>query len=155
MSFCSIWHDSISVGFFQMLLLGLFFLIADTVLFLAMWYMFRGAIIEYGYPKRSRKAMEKKLKSYSKLEELLLIRLVREAKRRGVFLWINLIFHFVNIVAFLSSVVGFAGAMVTLADGWAFALLLFPEITVLFFTTVLGFVPQMIWMPSERKRYQR
>lgn len=49
--------------------------------------------------------------------------------------------------------IGFLGAMITLADGWALTLLLKSELTVMFITVLIEFVPHLIFLPSERKRY--
>lgn len=65
----------------------------------------------------------------------------------------NLMCHYICLLAFVVSLVGFVGCMVTLADGWAFTLLIIPELAAMGFTAVVMFIPDLIWSPSERRRY--
>ena len=148
------WYKDASISWWQMLLLGLFFLILNAAIFIAMWYVRKGVAIEYGYPKQKKKAIQKIQQNYSFWDDLLLIRITLDAKKRGFLLYLNLICHFMNLLGLLGCVVGFVGAMITLADGWALTLLLKSEITVLFFTVLIEFIPHLIWLPSEQKRYR-
>ncbi len=154
MSIQEIWNDRLPIKWWPMFWMGLFFLVANTVIFLAMWYVRRGVAIEYGYPKRNRKTMRKKLAKYSLLENILLLRLTKEAERKGMMLYINLVCHFLSMAALGTSIVGFFGCMITLADGWALTLLIVSEIAILFVTGIFEFIPHLIWLPSERKRYK-
>lgn len=149
----TLWHDNISIEWWKMLLIGLFFISMNIIIFLAMWYVRHGIVCEYGYPKRNKKAIKKKLSSHSILDNLLLIRLSREAERKGPLLYINLICHYICMAALGVSLLGFAGCIITLADGWALSLLAISELAALFFTVLIEFIPHLIWLPSERKRY--
>lgn len=149
-----LWHDSIAIEWWKMLLIGLFFLALNLCIFLAMWYVRRGSIIEYGYPKRNKKSIKKKLASYSFWDNLFLLRLCREAERKGPMLWICLMCHYICMIAAGASFIGFVGCMLTLADGWAIMLLVVPELAALFITVSIQFIPDLIWLPSERKRYK-
>lgn len=150
----TLWNDNISIEWWKMLLIGLFFVAMNISIFLAMWYVRRGVVCEYGYPKRNKKSMKKKLASYSTLGNLLLIRITHEAEKKGPLLYINLICHYICLTALLTSFFGFGGCMITLADGWAMSLLVISEIAALLFTVLVEFVPHLIWLPSERKRYR-
>lgn len=149
-----LWNDSISIEWWKMLLIGLFFTIMNICIFASMWYVRRSVICEYGYPKRNKKAIKKKLASHSVFDNLFLIRLTREAERKGALLYISLICHYVCMVALGVSLIGFGGCLVTLADGWAMSLLIMSELVALFLTVLIEFVPHLIWLPSERKRYK-
>lgn len=146
--------DNITISWWQMLLIGLFFLILNLVIFIATWYVHKECIVEYGYPKRNAKAMKKITSQYSLLDNLLLIRITKMAERQGFFLYLNLACHFASILGYLLCIVGFCGSMVTLADGWALTMLVGSQLAVLFFTVLIEFVPHLIWLPSERKRYK-
>lgn len=136
-----------------MLLIGLFFVTMNTGIFLAMWYVRHGIACEYGYPKRNKKSMKKKLAQYSMLDKLLLIRLTHEAERKGPLLYINLICHYISLIALVACFLGLGGCMITLADGWALSLLVISELAALLVTVLVEFIPHLIWLPSERKRY--
>lgn len=155
MTLNQLWCDNTTFSWWQMLLICIVFFIINSTIFFMMWYMRRGFAIEFGYPKRSRKAMNKKLKSYSKLEEILMVRITCEAERRGAFLAINLVCHFTNILGYSASIIGIVASMITLGDGWALTLLVFSEAITLGVTIFIEFIPHLIWLPSERKRYRK
>ena len=71
----NIWSDKLIASWWQILLISLFFLITNSIIFVAMWHMRMGVIIEYGFPKRNKKTVKKHLINYSRLDHLLLIRL--------------------------------------------------------------------------------
>lgn len=154
MDISALWNDNIYIEWWKMLLIGLFFVTMNTSIFLAMWYVRRGIACEYGYPKRNKKSMKKKLAQYSVLEHLLLIRLTHEAERKGPLLCINLICHYISLTALVVCFCGFGGCMITLADGWALSLLTISELAALVFSVLIEFIPHLIWLPSERKRYK-
>lgn len=151
----TLWNDNISIEWWKMLLIGLFFIVMNISIFLAMWHVRREIVCEYGYPKRNKRAMRKKLASYSTLDNLLLIRMTHEAEKKGPLLYINLLCHYICLIALVASFLGFGGCMITLADGWALSLLVISEIAALLFTVLAEFLPHLIWLPSERKRYRR
>lgn len=154
MNIITLWCDNITIAWWKMFLIGIFFIVMNLIIFLAMWYMRRDALCECGYPKRNKKSMKKKLKSYTVLDNLLLVRLVSEAERRCPLLYISLVCHCISVLAMGVSLVGFVGCMLTLADGWALTLLVVPELACLGFTVLIEFIPDLIWLPSERKRYR-
>lgn len=148
-----LWHDNIDIEWWKMLLIGLFCLVVNAIIFLAMWYCRLGTVKEYGYPKRSRKALKKRFAVYSVWDKLWLIRPTRDAEKTGLGLYLNLMCHYISLLALVACLAGFAGCMVTLADGWAFTLLILPEMTAMAFSVVVMFIPDLIWSPSERRRY--
>lgn len=153
MDFLTLWHDNIDIEWWKMLLIGFFFLVVNAIIFVAMWCWRLSTVKEYGYPKRSRKAVKKRFSTYTTWEKLLLIRPTREAEKKGLMLCINLICHYICLLAFAVSLIGFVGCMVTLANGWAITLLIIPELAAMGATTAVMFIPDLIWSPSERRRY--
>ncbi len=150
----TLWNDNITIEWWKMLFIGLFFMAVNLTIFLAMWYVRRNIVCEYGYPKRNRKSMKKRMAAQSVLDNLLLIRLSRESERKGPLLYINLMCHYICMVALGVSFFGFVGCMITLADGWSLSLLVTSELAALLVTVLIEFVPHLIWLPSERKRYK-
>lgn len=148
-----LWRDNIDIEWWRMLLIGLFFLVANAAIFVAMWCCRLSTVKEYGYPKRKRKTLKKRFAVYSVWDKLWLIRPTCDAERKGLMLGINLICHYLCLFAFVVSLVGFVGCMVTLADGWAVTLLIIPELAAMGATTAVMFIPDLIWLPSERRRY--
>ena len=150
-----LWNEDIDWAFWQAFLVGLFFLVCNFGLFCAMWFCRKGALQEYGYPKRKRKYLSKRFKEYSFAEKLFLVRLVKEADQIGLYSYMLLLFNFLNIAAFGVSIIGFAAVCITSVAGWAGVLLIIPVITVLGVTVMLEFIPDLICLPSERRRYKR
>jgi len=151
--FFELCNDSLAIEWWKMLIMGMFFLLADIIIFIAMWYVRRSIAIEVGYPKRNKTYIKRKLQDYSVLEQLLLIKITAEADKKSLMLIINLCCHFLNLIAVISCIIGFVGSMITLAEGWAILLLIGSEVGMLFFTLLIEFIPHLIWVPSERKRY--
>lgn len=148
-----LWHGNIDIEWWKMLLIGLFFLVINAVIFLAMRYVRLETIREYGYPKRSRKSLKKRFAVYSVWDKLWLIRPTCDAEKKGLGLFLNLICHYISLLGLIASLAGFAGCMITLADGWAVILLIVPEMAAMAFSVVIMFIPDLIWSPSERRRY--
>ena len=147
-------EDDINISWWKMLFIGSFFLLINLGIFVAMWYTRRGIIIEYGFPKRNRKSIKKKISNYSIIEKIILIRLSREAERKGFFLYLTLACHLLSVLSYFSCLIGFVGCMITLADGWALTMLVISQLASLFVTVLIEFIPQLIWLPSERRRYK-
>ena len=137
----------------QMLIIGIIMLALNLVLFLVFTYVRVGNVLEYGFPKIKNKTLRKKIKSYSLLDRILLIKLTADAKRRGFFLILNLAGQFLNIISMLLCLVGFVGSMITLADGWCLMLLIASVIVINLTVTAIMFIPDLIYLPSERKKY--
>lgn len=150
----ALWCEHVDFTWWQMLLIGVFFLLMNFCVFVAMWYARKSLAIEFGFPKRNKKAKKIKKHQYSFLNDLFLIRVTKEAERKGFFLYLNLFCHFTNFVGYIACIIGFIGSILTLADGWALTLLIASELLVLFLCTIIEFLPHLIWIPSERKRYR-
>lgn len=146
-------NDNISIEWWKMLLIGLFLLSANTAIFLAMWYCRLETIRECGYPKRSKKTLKKIFSAYSVWDKLLLLRPTCNAEKRGPMLFLNLICHYICLLALIAVWIGFFGCMITLADGWAVVLLIMPELAAMGFSAAVMFIPDLIYSPSERRRY--
>jgi len=147
------WTTANTYLWWQMLLIGLFFLICDFVMFIAAWWIAKDHIVECGYPKRSRKSIIKRWKPYSFLDKLFLIRLCREAECKCFMIYFEIVLYFLNVLAFFACLTGFVCGMVTSGDGWTMTLLVIPQISALCIKVALGFIPDLIFIKSERHRY--
>jgi len=150
----TLWNDNITIGWWQMLLIGLFFLAVNCAIFLLMLYIRTDVVCEYGFPKRDDAYTKRKQLYYSRIDRILLIRLTRETERKGWLLYLNIVCHYICFAALIASFVGFAGCMLTLADGWAVTLLVMSEYHAAFLTGIVEFYPHYLCLPSERKRYR-
>ena len=150
-----IWQDHVDWAWWQMLLIGVFFLFCNFCLCIAFVYMRREIVITYGYPKRKKKYMKKKWASFSIVDKFLLIKLTMQAEKQGKILYLNLICHFMNVLSFLICCVGFIGGFFTLCDGWCIVLLMVPMPITFVLTCALEVVPHLIAFPSERRRWKR
>ena len=149
-----LFHENITIEGWKMFLIGLVILVFNFVLFLAMWYVRRETVFEVGYPKRNKKYIKKRMRDYSFLNKIFLFKISRNAERKSFMLIINLVCHWLNLLSMLSCVVGFVSCMITLASGWALSLLVFPVLTIMLLTVLFEFIPHLIWLPSERRRYR-
>ena len=147
------WNENAGLEWWELLLVCLLLLVCATVICGAFCFARRGVIIQCGFRKRSAKAMRNYLKSYSFLDQLLLFPLVRDAEKKNPLLYITLFCHCLNLLAYILTWIGFVGAMVTLGDGWACTLLVLPQYYSLWLLAI-EFIPQLLWLPSERKRYR-
>ena len=147
------WNSHTDYKWWQMLLIGLFILGLNFILCVAIWYFGRETMLEYGYLPRKRKLTRNQF-ARPPLKHLFLIKLVVKAEKNSFIIFIHWCCHASNIFAFVASCVGFVGTMITLADGWAFTLLVFPPITMLFFRVLITSIPDIILLPSERNRYK-
>ena len=131
------WNGHSHFAWWQSLLICLFFLLANSLLFLAVWYLHRETILECGY--KNVKAARKRFKEQSPVEKLLLTRLVHEAPKPHFNLILRLVLNWSNLVL--------------AAAGWAMTLLLGSGLCSLLFSVGISFIPDLLWVPSERKRY--
>ena len=149
-----LWFSHAPMSLLQVLPIAAFFLLLDMVICALHWFSQRGRILEYGYPRVKNKTIKKKLHNDFFLEKIFMVRLCRNAKRGGLYLWICWLMNILNILSALTAIVGAIGAVITHADGWSGCLLLFPPLGCLLGATALLFIPDLICLPSERKRYR-
>lgn len=145
------WNGHSHFAWWQSLLICLFFLLANSLLFLAVWYLHRETILECGY--KNVKAARKRFKEQSPVEKLLLTRLVHEAPKPHFNLILRLVLNWSNLVLAAASLIGLFGTVLTCGAGWAMTLLLGSGLCSLLFSVGISFIPDLLWVPSERKRY--
>lgn len=119
------------------------------------WYSQQHSILEYGYPRVKAKTLKKFLKGQSIYQRVMLTQICSQSKRKGPFLLLCVSINFLNCIAAIASTVGLVAAVLTGGDGWAMTLLLFPPISVLLLSAALHFIPDLICLPSERRRYSK
>lgn len=149
--FVHFWNDHAHYAWWQSVLIGLFFLTFNCGAFFLIWYCHRETILECGY--RSQKAARKRFKTQSLIDQILLTRLVREAPKAHPNLTLRLILNWSNLLFAGVSAAGFLGTILTGGAGWAMLLLICPGFTSLFCSFGISFIPDLLWVPSERRRY--
>ena len=147
------WNTRIDIYYWKILLISLFLLLMDVVIFFALWYVHRGAIIRYGYPKRKEKYVEKLTKEFSFIDKILLFKLAKSADRKGFFIILQLIFNCLTILSFLCVCGGLLGNILFPGGGWSMLLMIIPMFFTMIITTGIGFIPDLICIPSERRRH--
>lgn len=154
-SFAELWKSSIVMPKWQAVLMAIFFAFGSTVLCTANWFLQQSSIMEYGYPKVKGKTLRKQVKEHSITERIFLTRLCREAKRKGFMLILCWSINFINVLIFCASVVGAIGFVITSLDGWAGCLLIILPFGWFCISVLLHFIPDLLFLPSERERYKR
>lgn len=149
-----LWHSSVVMPRWQsvLLALGLFFM--DSMICWANWYCQQGAIMEYGYPRVKIKKLKKTIRDDSVIERIFMVRLCRAAKKKGFLIWLCWIVNLINVLVFAAAIVGMIGVMITSVAGWAMLLLLLLPISWLLVGAALRFIPDLLFLPSERNRYK-
>lgn len=148
------WNEHYSIPWWEAAFFCIAFFIVNLGLFVGFWLMRERVVLEFSCPntKKYRK-LEKKIKSLKLYERLLLIKTTKAGKM-GFLPLLNLLCHWMSILAFLLSVIGFWGVILTHVDGWALTLFIFPVILVTIITVLLELIPHYIYLPSIRRKYR-
>lgn len=154
MSIKDLWRDNADFSVLQSLCIGTFFLSCGLLVALATWAMQQGAILEYGYPRIKDKRKRKLLKTFSFFERVTLTRLCREAKRRSAVLWLYWTINLCNGLSVFVCIASYIAVLFTGGAGWAM-ILLFAPWTVFVLSSIVRFVPDLLFLPSEKRRYSR
>lgn len=149
-----LWRTHTPMPWWQVLLIAAFILLLDAGICVVHWFSQRGRILEYGYPRVRKKTLKKRLKNESFLEKVFMVRLCRNADRIGPYLWVCWLMNILNTLSALAAVAGAVGSVIIHADGWAGCMLFFPPFYCLMAATALLFIPDLIRLPSERRRYR-
>ena len=149
------WSCNTGYSWCQAFLLGVFFWGSSTIFCAILAFVRTHEVIMFGYPKRKRNYIKKKISQYSFWDRALLLRLVLEAERTGIFLWIVLFCHWLNIISFFAATAGFVGMLLFPDAGWAVTLAFYSVPEVFLITGAIELIPILIWVPSERKRVFR
>ena len=152
-SLFELWNMSGDFSLLESILIGTFFLSCDFCLCIVNWYLQQEAIIELGYPKRKSKTMKKRMKRFRFWERITLTRLCKESERKRVSLWFYWCLNFLNILVAGAGLVGYCGMVITGGAGWSMVLLIIGPFGVLILSMLLRFIPDLLFLPSERRRY--
>jgi len=149
----SLWNQQASYTWWQALLFATFFLLGDGVFFFMTWFLRKETILECGYRKAGIKKIKKAMKAWQLADKILLRRLASEATENSPMIPLSLFLNYINIALAIVAVVGYISAIFTCGAGWAMALVSFSGLASLFFSTVVTFIPDLLWVPSARRRY--
>ena len=148
-----LWIDHAMFSWWQAILFGFVFLAIDFFIVLGFSYLNRHDVLEFGYPAKKVKAIIKADKKSNLIVRFTLLSLVKEAPKKRFICFFIMMLQWINIFAFLLSVVGYIGTIITLGKGWAMCFLLFPVMIVLFVNSLSQSILSL-WLPSERNRYK-
>ena len=132
--------------------LGVLLLALGALMYILNWCSQKDAMVEYGYPKVARKTMRKRFQQYTTAEKVTLTKLRKNAKRKGFMLGLYWILNILNLGCAGLTIVGVFGFMITGA-GWGLILLIFLPFDTFLMFWFIRFVPDIIFLPSERSRY--
>ncbi len=156
-SLWELWQQKVNFTITQTLFIGLFFLICGLVLCAANWYIQVGIIAEFGYPKRSKREKRKGnltwIKQFRPISRIFLWRPCSNAQRKGVILWLAWLCNLFNVLSGILCCIGYPLAILMRGAGWPMLLVIFPPFEVLMGSTFIEFIPTLIFLPSERRRY--
>ena len=146
------WKDNASFSLAQTLFIGLFFFVCSEALCLVIHILQREMMFEYGYGQKSMsKKGRKKYKKKRLIDRILLLSLYKKAKRKGLFMIMCFSCNLLGCIAFLTSIVGYVGCILTRGFGWTMVLLL-SGIWIFIIIGVIEFFPSFV-LRSERERY--
>lgn len=152
-----LWQQKVDFTITQTIFIGLFFLICGLVLCAANWYIQVGVIAEFGYPKRSKREKRKGnmtwIKQFRPISRIFLWRPWRNAQRKGVILWLAWICNLFNVLSGILCCIGYPLAIIMRGVSWPMLLVIFPPFEVLLGSIFIEFIPTLIFLPSERRRY--
>lgn len=148
-----LWYSHYDISVIKIIFLGALMLIFDFVLLLLIWFLNMSSMTEVGFPGRKKKYIRKITKSYDILSWITLIPLYIDSENRSFYSIICLITNMINVLMALISIVGYVGCIITHANGWCFTLLVTAGLASVFLYVIIIFIPDLIWLPSERRRY--
>lgn len=156
-SLWELWQQKVDFTITQTIFIGLFFLICGLVLCAANWYIQVGIIAEFGYPKRSKREKRKGtltwIKQFRPISRIFLWRPCSNAQRKGVILWLAWLCNLFNVLSGMLCCIGYPLAIIMRGAGWPILLVIFPPFEVLMGAVFIEFIPTLIFLPSERRRY--
>ena len=152
-SLVPLWNQATSYTWWQALLIGTLCFLIDTFLCIANWYIRKETILECGYKRSRARRIKKEIKQWPWKDKILLRRLAREATERSPMISLSLFLLYLNALCGLAAGIGYIGTIFSCGAGWAMVLQFYSGPFTLFFSTAVTFVPDLLWVPSERKRY--
>jgi hypothetical protein len=148
------WNTAANYTQWQAIWISSVFLLINGGLCATVWYVQRLTIIRYGYTKSRQKRIKKEFKAQTLADKILLRRLRKEATVANPILNLCVVTNYLNIVAIGAEIIGYIGTIITCGQGWALTLVLlsgFISFCIMAFAHSLG---GLLWIPSERKRWQ-
>lgn len=154
---CEQWIQPVSGKWWEIIIFAIFyFTVVDVGVFFGFSFMHYGDIKEVGYPKLAphKKKWKKYMNHYSLWERISMARLTFNAENMNFYLILNLFCQWIMIAAMFACVIGFIGSLVSVHSGWARVLLRYPIIYAAAINLIVTFIPGIIFVPSERRRYR-
>ena len=149
----SLWNEQTPFAWWQAFLIATFALLTNGAFCTVNWYLRKETILECGYRKAKIGRIKKSMKEWSLADKVFLRRLAVEATEASPMIGLSLFLNYLNILCGGVLVIGYICSVVTSGAGWALVLSFYPGVFSIFFSTIVTFIPDLLWVPSERKRY--
>lgn len=146
-----LWSEYYSIDLWIAVFGAFLFLGIDWIIYWASWIGHYEIAVEVGYRKSKRKKLYAYRESFWK--DILLISITSTATNKTFMLYLNFLSNLLLFVSLIVSSFGCIAVMITHVAGWAFCLAVCPMIITLAVTTIVNFIPHLLFVPSEKKRY--
>ena len=150
-----LWYSNANFSLVTTIFLTVFFGVTALFCYGITWYFQMSSMAEYGYPKISRKTFQKRFKQYTTVEKIMLTKLKRFATKKGFMLQLCWMINLLNLLFAVISSIGLIGFVITHGSGWSVVLSFFLPFESCLLFVAIRFIPDLIWLPSERRRYFR
>ena len=149
----SLWNGQTSLAWWQAFLIATLSFLINGVFCAVNWYLRKETILECGYRKARIRRTKKVMKDWPLTDKIHLSRLAAEATEANPMIGLSLFLNYLNILCGGVLVIGYICSVVTSGAGWALVLVFYPGVFSIFFSTIVTFIPDLLWVPSERRRY--
>lgn len=152
-SFMNLWHSNADYTLWEAIWIGTIFFILNLGLSIGTWFTQKEIILECAYSKSKRKRIRQEFKTSSFSDKLLLRRLAKNGTKYNPIISISLVINYINIISVFIGLIGYIGAIITRGNGWAMILTMCYGFVILCLSGIIHLVLDLIFVPSERRRY--
>ena len=149
----NMWTQNADWTLWQSIWISSIFFWANIFLCAVNWFVQKETILECGYSNSSRKKEIKKFKSFSIVDKITLVRLANDCHKLNPIIPLCVVLNAINLLAVVAEIIGYISAIVTRGHGWAITLTLASGFAWLIICAAIRFLPDLLLVPSERKRY--
>ena len=149
----NMWTQNADLTLWQSIWISSIFFCANIFLCVVNWFLQKETILECGYSNSAKKKEIKKFKTFSIVEKITLVRLVNDCQKYNPIIPLCVILNAINLLAVVAEIVGYISTIITRGHGWAIVLTLSSGFTWLMICTAIRFLPDLLYVPSERRRY--
>ena len=150
---CRQWNTPSTYSSKEYIVFTVFCTIEVIVFFTCAWAIQYGAILEYGFPKKRAKSIRKKMKKYTPIQRFLIFPIIKDVEKSGLFLFICLFCHGLTLSSLATCIAAYVILFIKGFVELPLTILFEVPFKSLIITVALRFIPDLIWLPSEQRRY--